>query len=192
MDVLTGLIKANFPSRIAFAVASQVDSRTILDSAGAERLLGRGDMLFISSDSPKPRRVQGVFISEDESAALSEHWRELPSDANLPEFRLENMAREAETAAAESMGDGSELDESDSLYERALQVAAANRQLSTSCSSAGCASATPAPRGSWTSWRRKASLLPPVSPANLAKSSTSPTKTKPRARTPLPSLHRLP
>ena len=132
VDVLTGLIKANFPSRIAFAVASQVDSRTILDSAGAERLLGRGDMLFISSDSPKPKRVQGVFISEDESAALSEHWRELPLNANLPEIPLENMAREAETAAAESAGDGGDFDEGDSLYERALQVAAANRQLSTS------------------------------------------------------------
>ncbi len=132
VDVLTGLIKANFPSRIAFAVASQVDSRTILDSAGAERLLGRGDMLFISSDSPKPKRVQGVFISEDESAALSEHWRQLPSNANLPEIPLENMAREAETAAAESAGDGGDFDEADSLYERALQVAAANRQLSTS------------------------------------------------------------
>ena len=132
VDVLTGLIKANFPSRIAFAVASQVDSRTILDSAGAERLLGRGDMLFISSDSPKPKRVQGVFISEDESAALSEHWRQLPLNANLPEIPLENMAREAETAAAESAGDGGDFDEGDSLYERALQVAAANRQLSTS------------------------------------------------------------
>lgn len=132
VDVLTGLIKANFPSRIAFAVASQVDSRTILDSAGAERLLGRGDMLFISSDSPKPKRVQGVFISEDESAALSEHWRQLPLNANLPEVPLENMAREAETAAAESAGDGGDFDEGDSLYERALQVAAANRQLSTS------------------------------------------------------------
>ena len=132
VDVLTGLIKANFPSRIAFAVASQVDSRTILDSAGAERLLGRGDMLFISSDSPKPKRVQGVFISEDESAALSEHWRQLPLDANLPEVPLESMARDAETAAAESAGDGGDFDEGDSLYERALQVAAANRQLSTS------------------------------------------------------------
>lgn len=132
VDVLTGLIKANFPSRIAFAVASQVDSRTILDSAGAERLLGRGDMLFISSDSPKPRRVQGVFISEEESAALSEHWRQLPPNANLPEMPLENMAREAETAAAESAGDSGDFDEGDSLYERALQVAAANRQLSTS------------------------------------------------------------
>ena len=132
VDVLTGLIKANFPSRIAFAVASQVDSRTILDSAGAERLLGRGDLLFISSDSPKPKRVQGVFISEDESAALSEHWRHLPSNASLPEIPLENMAREAETAAAEGAGDGGDFDEADSLYERALQVAAANRQLSTS------------------------------------------------------------
>ena len=132
VDVLTGLIKANFPSRIAFAVASQVDSRTILDSAGAERLLGRGDMLFISSDSPKPKRVQGVFISEDESAALSEHWRQLPPDANLPEVPLESMAREADTAAAESAADAGDFDEGDSLYERALQVAAANRQLSTS------------------------------------------------------------
>ena len=132
VDVLTGLIKANFPSRIAFAVASQVDSRTILDSAGAERLLGRGDMLFISSDSPKPRRVQGVFISEEESAALSEHWRQLPPNANLPQVPLEEMAREADTAAAENSGDGGDFDESDSLYERALQVAAANRQLSTS------------------------------------------------------------
>ena len=132
VDVLTGLIKANFPSRIAFAVASQVDSRTILDSAGAERLLGRGDMLFISSDSPKPKRVQGVFISEDESAALSEHWRQLPPDANLPQVPLEEMAREADTAAAESAADSGDFDEADSLYERALQVAAANRQLSTS------------------------------------------------------------
>ena len=132
VDVLTGLIKANFPSRIAFAVASQVDSRTILDSAGAERLLGRGDMLFISSDSPKPKRVQGVFISEDESAALSEHWRQLPTNVNLPDIPLENMAREAETAAAESAADAGDFDEGDSLYERALQVAAANRQLSTS------------------------------------------------------------
>ena len=132
VDVLTGLIKANFPSRIAFAVASQVDSRTILDSAGAERLLGRGDMLFISSDSPKPRRVQGVFISEDETASLSDHWRQLPLSDNLPDIPLENMAREAETAAAESAGDGPEFDENDSLYERALQVAVANRQLSTS------------------------------------------------------------
>ncbi len=132
VDVVTGLIKANFPSRIAFAVASQVDSRTILDSVGAERLLGRGDMLFLSSDSPKPRRVQGVFISEEETAALAEHWRQhepLP----VPELSLEDLAREAEMAAAvQDVESGADLDDNDSLFDRAVQLAGASRQLSTS------------------------------------------------------------
>ncbi len=130
VNVITGLIKANFPSRIAFYVASQVDSRTILDFGGAESLLGRGDMLFLSSDSPKARRVQGVFISEEETGALSNHWRNQPPDPNLQEIPLEDMAREVEIAEAES--GGPEFGENDSLYDRALQVASANRQLSTS------------------------------------------------------------
>ena len=75
VDVLTGLIKANIPSRISFAVASQVDSRTILDGVGAEKLLGRGDMLFLPADAPKPKRLQGAFISDDEVNALVVHWR---------------------------------------------------------------------------------------------------------------------
>ena len=66
VDVITGLIKANVPSRIAFAVSSQVDSRTILDSIGAEKLLGKGDMLFFPAGAPKPSRVQGAFVSDDE------------------------------------------------------------------------------------------------------------------------------
>ena len=132
VNVLTGLIKANFPSRIAFAVPSQIDSRTIIDAAGAERLLGRGDMLFLSSDAPKPRRVQGVFISEDETAALSEHWRQLPIDVDLPVVPLEELAREAEVAAAESTVESADFDETDSLYDRALQLATSTRQLSTS------------------------------------------------------------
>lgn len=131
VDVVTGLIKANFPSRIAFAVASQVDSRTILDSVGAERLLGRGDMLFLSSDSPKARRVQGVFISESETEALGEHWRHQPVDSNLPEIALEVLAREADTIQAENSIEAGPSG-SDSLYEQALHVASANRQLSTS------------------------------------------------------------
>jgi S-DNA-T family DNA segregation ATPase FtsK/SpoIIIE len=75
VDVITGLIKANFPARIAFAVASSVDSRVILDQPGAERLLGRGDMLFHSPDSPAPIRMQGAFVSEAELNRLILFWR---------------------------------------------------------------------------------------------------------------------
>ncbi len=72
---MTGLIKANFPSRIAFAMASQIDSRTILDSPGAEDLIGRGDMLYQPSDLPRPMRLQGVFVSDPEIGRVVEHWR---------------------------------------------------------------------------------------------------------------------
>jgi len=75
VDVVTGLIKANFPARIAFAVASGVDSRVILDQPGAERLLGRGDMLYQAPDAPAPARLQGVFVSEYETQRLVEYWR---------------------------------------------------------------------------------------------------------------------
>jgi S-DNA-T family DNA segregation ATPase FtsK/SpoIIIE len=76
VDVVTGLIKANFPARVAFAVASGVDSRVILDQPGAERLLGRGDMLFQAPDAAAPVRLQGVFVSDAESQALVEFWRQ--------------------------------------------------------------------------------------------------------------------
>lgn len=75
VDVVTGLIKANFPARIAFAVSSNTDSRVILDQPGAERLLGRGDMLFQSPDAPSPVRLQGVFVSDHEIQGLVEFWR---------------------------------------------------------------------------------------------------------------------
>ncbi len=74
-DVITGLIKANFPARIAFAVASNVDSRVILDQPGAERLLGRGDMLFQAPDSPAPVRLQGAYVSEEEVSRLARFWQ---------------------------------------------------------------------------------------------------------------------
>jgi S-DNA-T family DNA segregation ATPase FtsK/SpoIIIE len=79
VDVITGLIKANFPARIAFAVSSQVDSRTILDQAGAEKLLGRGDMLYQPSDEGKPIRVQGAWLAEREIEALVRFWKQNPS-----------------------------------------------------------------------------------------------------------------
>jgi S-DNA-T family DNA segregation ATPase FtsK/SpoIIIE len=75
VDVVTGLIKANFPARISFAVASSVDSRVILDTTGAERLLGRGDMLFMSPESGQPQRLQGVFVSPEELEKLVRHWK---------------------------------------------------------------------------------------------------------------------
>lgn len=74
VDVVTGLIKANFPARIAFAVSSQIDSRVILDSPGAERLLGKGDMLYMAADSAKLRRLQGVFVSDQELTSLIRFW----------------------------------------------------------------------------------------------------------------------
>jgi len=82
VDVVTGLIKANFPARIAFAVASNTDSRVILDQPGAERLLGRGDMLYQAPDAPAPARLQGVFVSDHEIQKLVEYWRTLAGGAS--------------------------------------------------------------------------------------------------------------
>lgn len=76
VDVVTGLIKANFPARIAFAVASNTDSRVILDQPGAEKLLGRGDMLYQAPDAPAPARLQGVFVSDNEIHKLVDYWRD--------------------------------------------------------------------------------------------------------------------
>lgn len=80
VDVVTGLIKANFPARISFAVTSSVDSRVVLDSPGAEKLLGRGDMLYMAPDSAKLSRLQGCFVSDDELGRLSNHWRALQEE----------------------------------------------------------------------------------------------------------------
>ncbi len=84
-DILTGLIKANFPARIAFAVASAVDSRVILDQSGAERLLGRGDMLFQAPDASAPVRIQSAFISDAEINRLSNYWRSFSVSSQAPE-----------------------------------------------------------------------------------------------------------
>ena len=127
VDVVTGLIKANFPSRIGFAVASQVDSRTILDGVGAERLLGKGDMLFLSSSSPKPQRVQGAYLSDREIRRLMEHWRGQNGPA-LPSLDLEPEPVEEsdDYVGEERQGSG------DELLGKAKELASRYTHLSTS------------------------------------------------------------
>ncbi|MFN8447018.1 MAG: DNA translocase FtsK [Anaerolineae bacterium] len=83
VDVVTGLIKANFPARVAFAVAGNTDSRVILDQPGAERLLGRGDMLWMSGDSPAPVRLQGVYVSDNEINNITQFWRSQMTQEDL-------------------------------------------------------------------------------------------------------------
>jgi S-DNA-T family DNA segregation ATPase FtsK/SpoIIIE len=96
VDVLTGLIKANLPTRIAFAVSSQIDSRVILDRTGAERLLGRGDALYQAGDEMNPRRVQGAFAADDEIEAIVAHWRAQGTSPHtaVDEAELERLARQ--------------------------------------------------------------------------------------------------
>ena len=117
VDVVTGLIKANFPARIAFAVASNTDSRVILDQPGAERLLGRGDMLFQAPDAPSAARLQGVFVSDQEIQNLVEFWRAqvagaspyavsgAPVDIPKSDIPLKQTEMFEEMAPADSNGD---------------------------------------------------------------------------------------
>jgi len=106
-DVVTGLIKANFPARIAFAVAGNVDSRVILDQPGAEKLLGRGDMLYLSADSPSAQRLQGVFVSDSELNSIIRYWKAQAAD--FPQkpaltFGAENEDRKPVRASQQSPG----------------------------------------------------------------------------------------
>jgi S-DNA-T family DNA segregation ATPase FtsK/SpoIIIE len=127
VDVITGMIKANVPSRIAFAVSSQTDSRVILDQNGAETLLGMGDMLFSPVGSSRLQRIQGAFIDEGEIAALTEEWKR----QGEPEF-VEELLEEVETVAEDGGGeDGFDPDE-DPLLGDAIRLVAEMQTASTS------------------------------------------------------------
>ena len=128
VDVVTGLIKANFPSRISFAVVSQVDSRTILDGAGAERLLGKGDMLFLSGDTPKPQRVQGAYVSDREIGRLVDFWRMQEGPPTL-QFDLEPEQEDSHGAAWDGEAGGGSRDE---MMDKAVELASRYSHLSTS------------------------------------------------------------
>lgn len=115
VDVLTGLIKANVPARIAFAVASVTDSRVILDMPGADRLLGRGDMLFLPPDAAKPARIQGAFIEDKDVHYIVGHWHKV---APLPQYAQEWLDLPSSNASSAEEGDG----EDDPLMDQALEI----------------------------------------------------------------------
>ena len=127
VNVVTGLIKANIPSRIAFSMASQIDSRTVLDAPGAEDLIGRGDMLFQPSDAPKPTRMQGVFVSDREINAVVTHWR----DQGLPDYQLGIVAA-AERSGGGGVDRGRDEEPADRLFDEAVQVVAEHDRASAS------------------------------------------------------------
>jgi S-DNA-T family DNA segregation ATPase FtsK/SpoIIIE len=116
-DVITGLIKANVPARIAFAVSSQVDSRVILDQNGAESLLGQGDMLFRPVEEGRPKRVQGAFISEEEIEKITQHWRR----QGEPEIQ-EELLEAVEPAEGEGGAEEFNPDQDDLLAEAMATV----------------------------------------------------------------------
>jgi len=131
VEVITGLIKANITSRIAFAVASQVDSRTILDMAGAERLLGHGDMLYLSAESSKPRRLQGAYVSEEEVKRLVDFWSSQKSETNGLSQDLE-VALEKENGQQFIDLEALSQEEEDPLYDEAYEVVVKSGKASAS------------------------------------------------------------
>ena len=129
-DVITGIMKANIPSRIAFAVASQIESRIILDTTGAEKLIGKGDMLYAPLGEGKPTRVQGCFISSDEIESVIAHIKQT-STAEYNEEILEHIERQAEQADGKGGGSGDPGEDEDEMIEEAIDVIMDCRQAST-------------------------------------------------------------
>jgi S-DNA-T family DNA segregation ATPase FtsK/SpoIIIE len=129
VDVITGLIKANFPARISFRVATKIDSRTILDANGAEALLGRGDMLYLPSGSARVHRLHAPFVTEKEIAAVVEFWRS-QGTAEYEQKFLESPKEEREEGAAGAEPEDGE--EADALYEDAVRLVLEFGKASTS------------------------------------------------------------
>ena len=130
VDVVTGLIKANFPSRISFGVTSQIDSRTILDTAGAEKLLGKGDMLYQAVDAARPERVQGVFISDGEVEDLVEFWKTTPW-LPLPPVSL-HTSGDGDLDEGDADMDRDDDGDRDEMLDKAIELAHTQKKLSTS------------------------------------------------------------
>ena len=133
LDVITGLIKANIPSRIAFAVSSQVDSRTILDGSGAEKLLGMGDMLFMPVGAPKPTRIQGTFVRDEEISRVLDFIKQ-SGTVQYDEAMIEAMEKHAIQDGKKGSGgaDSDEDPDTDPMFKQAVEVVIDAGQASTS------------------------------------------------------------
>jgi len=118
VDVITGLIKANMPARIAFSVASGIDSRTILDSLGAEKLLGRGDMLFTTAETSKPRRLQGAFVSDNEIRRIVNYIKDSGGEAQY----IEGITDRQKVHGIAGVGLDGRTDDFDELLEQAKEL----------------------------------------------------------------------
>ncbi len=138
VDVITGLIKANIPSRIAFTVASQVDSRTIIDISGAEKLIGRGDMLYAPVGASKPMRVQGAFVSEQEVEAVTGFIRTKAGETEYDDDVIEKIEKEAAKCGVKKGSSSAGFAEADDGEERdpmlmpAIELAVESGKISTS------------------------------------------------------------
>jgi S-DNA-T family DNA segregation ATPase FtsK/SpoIIIE len=128
VDVITGLIKANVPARIAFTTASQVDSRTIIDQIGAEKLLGQGDMLFATADMPKPKRIQGALIGEDETGKVTDFIRM----QRPPQYDDEVVSQPVQLNGKGGIVADAGGDVDDDMFRDAVHVVIENRKASTS------------------------------------------------------------
>jgi DNA segregation ATPase FtsK/SpoIIIE, S-DNA-T family len=129
VDVITGLIKANIPARIAFTTASQVDSRTIIDQIGAEKLLGQGDMLLLTADMPKPKRIQGAFIGDDETVKVMDFIRM----QRPPQYDDEVMSQPVQlNGKGGIVADYGGQDADDDMWRDAVRVVIENHKASTS------------------------------------------------------------
>jgi S-DNA-T family DNA segregation ATPase FtsK/SpoIIIE len=122
VDVITGIIKANIPARIAFSVYSQIDARTILDTTGAEKLLGRGDMLFNPSGAPKPIRLQGAFVTEKEVHSVTEYIK--TETMNYSDDVIEDVKKMEQLSGKKGKNGATEMDEPglDNLVHEGIDV----------------------------------------------------------------------
>lgn len=135
VNVITGLIKANVPARIAFTVASQIDSRTILDVMGAEKLLGQGDMLIKTASMGKPKRVQGAWVTDEEVIKITDHLRM----QSAPQYNDEIVAQPVQLGGKGGVVMDFDGGSSDDMYKDAVRVVVESKRRAQACSSVVCA-----------------------------------------------------